>query len=380
MNIRANISCTSSMRRTRQPQQAQQGGFSLLEVLIAVVVLSLGLLGLAAVFPAVLSQQRSANDASLGAATARSAQDFLARSSLNTPSPLYDASGNPLDLTNSGNAAQRRGWDILVADPDWSKQEEWTIAGEPDNLLLDSATGDVTVGTGTNKVWVALADRLSPPPLEVGEAPKYVWDFALRRSIGTNFGRIDIGTRGQAVQDQPARAQDRVQVAVFVRRIDNGIRTASGKTLAQVLTGKDLASANDRRVPVAQDGQGRPTLDGVGSGGTGTLNYSNIQRVTYTVRPPTGAGLDEIVIEPSSLSAFAEQVGQKLVDQFGIIHTVTSVVVNETGPRPVVEYLKIAPPISGDLVGIGSNSAEGALSMLLTPQVPVGVQVFDVRR
>ena len=53
--------------------------FSLVEVLIAVLVLALGLLGLGAIFPAVISEQRRSFDSITGESVAKLVEDTLNR-------------------------------------------------------------------------------------------------------------------------------------------------------------------------------------------------------------------------------------------------------------------------------------------------------------
>jgi len=60
----------SPMRRTH--------GFTLVEVMIAGVILAIGLIGMAAVFPVVITQQRDANDLSLAVSTSANAEALLA--------------------------------------------------------------------------------------------------------------------------------------------------------------------------------------------------------------------------------------------------------------------------------------------------------------
>ncbi|MFA6045273.1 MAG: prepilin-type N-terminal cleavage/methylation domain-containing protein [Phycisphaerales bacterium] len=354
-------------------------GFSLVEVLIAVVVLSLGLLGLAAVFPAVLTQQKQASDASLGAATARSAQAFLQQSPLSEKSPVYDTNGALLDLTSGQGTLQRRGWDQLTAalsSNPWSPKEEWTTASDQPIFEVNADTGDIKIGVITSEVvQIKLIDRLSPRPYGgAGESPRYVWDFAARRISAPEFGRASTGLHTPT-------AQDSVQVAIFVRRIDNMIRVPEGKTLNDVLTGTNLTNVASRRLPVAQDGTGRPTYDGVGAGGTGALNYSDIKRISYTLGTTLGPGGYETISFPTGgLSEYAQQLGQKFVDQFGVVHTVTEVIVDTTGPSPVNKGVKLSPPVASDIALMAPNSAEGTPQMLFTVQIPVAVLVFEERR
>ncbi|MBI1189739.1 MAG: hypothetical protein GC200_03545 [Tepidisphaera sp.] len=353
--------------------------FSLIEVLIAVVVLSLGLLGLAAVFPTVLTQQRTANDGTLGASLARSAEDYLVGSALDTPSPRLDASGNPIDLTQGTYATDRRGWDVLIADTMFSQNEEWIVPGTGSLFTIDSQTGDVTIGTGGSligqTVKVPIADRLYPKPYSgLGSTPRMVWDFAVRRRIGSDFARLATGNGG----GRTPSAFDSLQVAVFVRRIDSGIRTIGSTTLADVLTGTNLSDPMQRRVPVAQDRDGRPLNDGVGLGGSGPLNYSMVQKISYELGSYGPDGYSRIVFSSGSLLRnYANQVGQKFVDQFGVVHTVTALEIDPMNQTQVVGVY-LAPPVAADINQL-QHTSDG-LSMLFTPQIPVAVQVFDVWR
>lgn len=74
-------------RATRNPSP----GFTLVEVMIAAIILALGLVGLAAVFPAVISQQQAANDLIIATSVSATADGLLAtrlpafRSRLNDP-------------------------------------------------------------------------------------------------------------------------------------------------------------------------------------------------------------------------------------------------------------------------------------------------------
>jgi Tfp pilus assembly protein PilV len=87
------------MNRTRRSSFRTRAlaAFSLIEVLISVLVLALGLLGLGAMFPVIIRQQRQATDATLGTMAANAARLELENNGIfrGTPS-LPAAAGGPI--------------------------------------------------------------------------------------------------------------------------------------------------------------------------------------------------------------------------------------------------------------------------------------------
>jgi len=63
--------------RPRPHRHRRPDGFTLMEVLIATIILALGLLGLAAVFPVVITQQKEATDASMALSAGESGEALL---------------------------------------------------------------------------------------------------------------------------------------------------------------------------------------------------------------------------------------------------------------------------------------------------------------
>lgn len=383
-------------------------GFSLIEVLVSVVVLALGLLGLAAVFPTVVRQQRLASDGVEGASLERSVGEWVARhAALNA----RNASGSGLNANFLYDPRDRRGWSTLLGDPDWSNmvnedsgqpptfwsyQGEWVVpnvvaGGNFDGgINIEANTGNVMLGrpggAGLNAfeggVPIPLAERLIPTPDLAGTVvPRFVFDFAARR--------IDVGTQRAANPNDDtfvnfASNDDSIEVAVFVRRIDSSIRVPQGSSLTNVLLGRGVP-ALQRRVPVAADVANRPTNDGQGIA-TG-LNYSGILIANFaledvlTSQPTVRA--NRIVVQPvpgltqpasvRSVVGLLEQVGQKFVAPDGTVHTVRAITQTRIGAASA-RSLVIEPELSARVVELATFDPT-LLRMVVTPQVPAAVFV-----
>jgi prepilin-type N-terminal cleavage/methylation domain-containing protein len=331
--------------------------FSLIEVLISVVVLGLGLLGLAAVFPVVLAQQRSVTDASVGVSVERSAVAFL-RGAVTRA----NEAGNT-------NAAGRRGWNVLLGDTQWSRlptgsrHGPWTTAtisagasGQAAGFGMDPTDGALYLGGSASHLErIPVGARLSPTPYTSEAQPRFVWDFVPRR--------VDQGRPG-------TDADDAVQVAVFVRRLDAGLRLSPGVTLSDALTGgmpgAPATPDQNRRVAVAVDASGRPANDGVGVTGR---NYSPIVQAVYRLDP---GDLTKVDFQNTPLRPFLLQIGQQFVDQIGEVHRVVQVVGGGT-PYAVVE-----PALSSELTRVAGD--QGGAWMLATPHLPAAVSVLTIER
>ena len=323
---------------THWVRQIGPRGFTLIEVLMSILILALGLLGLGAVFPGVISLQRNAADATLGVAVGNNATAYvLARPDLNRN-------------TSPFNALQWWGFGVWVLDPSWSLSPDfrWVVNwGEVDLL-----TGDMQFDPGqSDSPVIKLADRLWPSESVEGKNPVYVWDIVGRR-------RKDNYSPGSGPgYDQTVGY---LQLAIFVRRIDPGIRVAPGLTLHEVLTDPSIPD-RDKRLPVAVDQiTGRPTLNGLDQ-------YGIIQELDVET---INDRRDRLQMRGTEvLRKLASQIGQKLVDNLGNIYTVTGV--DETRSDVVL----IDPPIPTWAL---TNSTVRIDQVIFSPQVPSGVTVVDL--
>lgn len=386
------------------PQSSR--AFSLIEVLIGVLILALGLLGLAAVFPVVVRQQRTAADQTQGLIVARNAEAYIRGHTLTTTRSVPSASapgGGLLDPSDPIPLQNRRGLDMLRYQGVTSSNpySTWSFnSANPDrpgpweiptfSLRSNNADRGLMIVAATNQtasVQFAQRDRLWPQPYSGMDAlvddnkyanePRYVWDVATRR--------VDPGTPSNV-------GDDGIQFAVFVRRVDSSIRVprrdrindandpirrqrpTRDLRLADVLTGDRLGQGGaialqqqEQRVAVAVTNNSNspvPTLNGEGE-------YAMPFRVNVTlIDNPEGNGLTRLAVASATdiQKRLVRQPGQKLIDNLGNVYTVLKA---DEDANSVI----ISPAASANAAAL---AASGDLQIVLTPQVPAAVHVFTM--
>jgi|GEM_PF-1006935 len=364
-----------------RPASINRRAFSLIEVLIAIVVLALGLLGIASVFPAVVSQQRSTTDAVQGIALSKSVEALLrSHHAANRQSFVPSAETHPLFGTGVVDDRELKGWASLTGLPAWSEPQEaiddfglWTIpetTARPPGLLLNATNGTVIVmGTVNNPTWDRTGEpqyttpgfRLEEGARLIGYRPTsgnqllrgdYIFDFAARRAAaGRRFDES-----GTAVDQSRTCQDDHLQLAVFIRRVDRP------------------GSVPGVGVAVGEDAQLRPTFNGTG-------NYSPIRRAPFTIPPaaqqteyePSGEQLVVLAPQETTTLRYMRQLGQKFVSPWGSVH-----VVADFGPNnnEVVIKPMLDPTQVSDYAGV-TPAAQG-LEFLYTLQVPVAVDIVRI--
>lgn len=341
------------MKRAYRPARA----FSLIEVLIAIVVLALGLLGIAAVFPAVLTQQRATTDIIQGTSLERSVRDLLrAHKQLNAAS--YDDNNN-----GQLDPSELRGWQLLLGNraPGWS-MPIYPEPLDPSNAMFDgdfelpgtaiTAPGLSVDTNGNMYVVYPGAPTIVIPVLQrqlqaTSGRPLYIWDFAARR-LGSGM------TAGNNPDPDRAYQDDSLQLAVFIRRTDT-------------------PGPRGSNVPVAEDVTGRPTYNGVGE-------YSRIKTAQATdVTPATAsAGTGSVIRVQTPQARYLAQANQKIVDAFGKVHDVVEATLED--PTGTVAILTLRDRINnGDIVAYTNAGRPAEFAILFTTQVPAAVSVFDIR-
>jgi prepilin-type N-terminal cleavage/methylation domain-containing protein len=345
-------------------------GFTLVEILFAVLVLAIALLGLGAFFPTVIRTQQVAQDATLGVVAAQSAEAVLRGRVYRTPT-------GALGFEEYLGVAARAQSSFLPDDSSW-------VLGVPDTDIGPDGTAALIIGNDPIlSPRISLGDRLYPLDDAGVSEPKLVWDAAFRRLVPRGAGTLD------------AAGSDAVQVAIFVRRVDPRLRAPQGVPIFRAIQDASLTAAQ-RRWPVSASltasSLGEPSLDGrvVGEEGT-NLVYSQIMPVEVefagyqagprVVRPDllrltrvlgTFQGMDlERAFELMS------QPGQQIVDNFGNIYSVLGPEPEGSGVGP--NTVRISPPVpEGVRTTVNGNPAT-LYQVLMTPQVPAAVRVFTVK-
>lgn len=352
----------------------RRGGFSLVEVLLSLLILAIGLLGLGAVIPAVVGQQRNATNTMQGTTVAESAvRDLRTRPDLNRLDPNPPSGGGGGGVINP-TTPDGQGWGVWVRDEDWSDKFTWAPADE-----YDLTTGDWTIGENNDiEITIPVSQRLWPRPSTAAGSPRFVWDIVGRRVAPAN--QQYASDADEYDPDLISLDAPQIELAIFVRRIDSGIRAAGGLSLWEVLTGEGAVSSGDRRVPVGVDENGQPTLNGLG-------DYSAPVRLDAEFKPDATNDRRDVILLKDSEDGFdddlmrrlASQPGQKLVDNMGNIYTVDSVEEGLTTDNIVA--VVISPSVPSGTPPTDSGSTPDYIEVhqvVFTPQVPAAVRVVRI--
>ena len=345
----------------------RSAGFSLIEVLMATLILALGLLGLGAVLPVIIRQQSVSIDQSLGTSAMQSAIGQLeGRSSL-----APERWKNIIFATQGSEAFWRsQSWYVPPVDVN-----DASVALFPVAVDLNTPLSILVYGANES---LSLGSRVFPTPESGGNEPQFVWDLAMRRDF-----------KGGGMQ-----------LAVFVRRIDPFASKGLQDSLFSALL-SDRTST--RRLPVSVDTQGRPRLDGSIAGrysipliadvnvyadsGSTDRQLSTDRRRLLEVRRVFDAG-DQVnggVMDMAVAFPLIAQPGQKLVDNLGNVYTVdgSAGLDNQYILRLTRAVASSVPLVQGEQQPPDGVDREAWVQpqylqqVVFTPQVPVAVQVIN---
>lgn len=352
----------NSRQSNTDSHRTSWSGFTLIEVLFGVIILGLGLLGLGAVIPGVITQQRNANEQTLAVNALNDAERAL------TSNP---ALWSVYVTDNTGVGAQGFGRQLL--DQSWSEYREW-----------DTTNNDVVTTTGTLTFPSALVmlgddeqaifsqvDRLWPKPPNEHDHPLFVWDVVCRRTTPAD-PLLRVGPH-------------RMQLAVFLRRLDPSIRLSSGfqYTLVEALDQAASVPSADYRVAVAADNVGLPTYRGIGP--SNLLRYSTpiALDVLYDARRRDRIVLLDSQSDPTITPEMVSAIGvinQLVVDNLGHVYRVKKAT-NPAGDSPVAGsniVLFVDPPVDAGVEDSDPTDPNTIFQIVATAQKPVGVRVVDM--
>lgn len=353
-----------SSSRVQTCSNFSRTGFTLIEVLLGVMILALGLLGLGAVFPLVVKQQRGAQDSVVGVSAGRGAEAIVrAHSDLSNSAVeggLARLSWELYKIAFNDKNSHRASWDDVF------KHAVGELYADNGNLRITS-----TNQTAANEVVIRPVDRLYPSA-DLGNAPLFVWDIA--PSLASPVHSTTQISTPTAVP---------LRLTVFVRRIDPGIRVPSGKSLSQLIRfGAD--SQGRTLVPIAVD-KNVPTLNGIG-------NYSKFlyPTVTNVYQRFGGQSGQFSVVEFANAADYelgaVRQIGQQLVDIDGNVYTVTALPdeQDEIYSGNLNKLVVVSPPLPVEYFNY-SKSAKSLtpkwqLQLLCTPQIPASIVTFLTQR
>lgn len=355
-------------------------GFSLIEVLMAVLILALGLLGLGAVLPVVVRQQAQGTEQSVSTSALQSGVRYIQGNSRLAPARWANFVKG--DLGN--DAYWREGLWVVPRVDDFNSQsttaarQYGSVSLFPRFVEFDAASGLYLASAA--RETVLMEDRLYPSVNSGETSPQFVWDLAVRRDF----------------------AGGGMQVAMFVRKIDTRAGNGLGQeTLFGALLNPDSPAS---RRAVSVDNTGRPTFDGRFGGGrysvpllatvgpvrngAGEVVRDRIGVNVTTVFDPgsqLGGNMDETVA-----TDLLTQPGQRLVDNLGNVYTVEGRDEATQVQTAGLIVLKLSSPMPAsvsfpDDVQNPVNRSDPSLipervvrQVVFTPQVPAAVSVFNM--
>lgn len=344
-------------------------GFTLIEVLLGVMILAIGLLGLGAVFPLVVKQQRTAQDAIVGLSTAKGAESYLrshlGMADVSTKGGWAAISRQLYNGIKSKPLKDRLAWSEILngSDPFYGNIGD-------NHTNLSGTLRFVSTSNPGSTVYIKPTDRLLPSGQSDVE-PMFVWDVA--PSLANSYVQRNL-------TDAPSNLP--IRVTVFVRRIDPGIRVTSGKSLLEAISKGEV-------VPVAADGDGLATLDGKGVLVNGkpkysTFKYPEADPVAYRRFNATSGAYNVLTFSKASQPELAaiRQIGQQLVDTDGNVYTVTAFPDESEKDygygKDMATSVVVSPGIPGSLLSNGGGLPSN-FQLLCTPQIPAAVTTFVVR-
>jgi prepilin-type N-terminal cleavage/methylation domain-containing protein len=365
--------------------------FSLIEVMMAVLILGLGLLGLGAIMPVVVKQQRQGADWVQGTMAAQSAMATVqgnARINAEFWRTWAQTKPNLSGLIPPLTPAEQNFSNLI---PEGSK---WWV------LRADALTGSIALGPSRStenfndnvfqkqSVQIPLADRVYPTASAGVVKPNFVFDMAVRR-----LAPRDLTATPPVVPEGASK----VQVAIFVRRVDPEIRvyvpgsspprylpSNADHDFAYFLALTDISRPTvERRWPVSEEtgiALGEPTL----SGRFEDARYSQLLGVEVTFTPGADWPRDRIVLGAPSPNQdlFAAgvvarnviQPGQTLVDNLGNVYRVLGQ--DDRVSEPLA--MRIDPPVPPWVPATAAGQPDSLSQVLVSLQPPVAVLVQTV--
>lgn len=382
----------------KQPwkQRGAARAFSLIEVLMAVLILALGLLGLGAIMPAVVRQQRVGADQVYGTLAGRSAVAFIEGTSrLNAIHPsttVTDANYRRLpllkawakSLSASEGGAYANGW-CVPTDGSW-------VVLPVDSTNWFTNIGPPLAGGAPSLERIELADRLYPGMSAGVDEPQFVFDLAVRRASPVDVSDI---AGGIIRRERPGNFS--LQFAIITRRVDQRVRVPlnlSGVNQGLYKAMLDVTRpTQDRRLPIAEDNNGNALQSGeYGGGSNGRYSLPYLVDVTFDPNVP-----DQLIIDAAQDSNLYDgtnfqgtqrqrdlaalqvaQVGQTIVDNLGNVYTVQGVD-ERFGVGSPNYAVRISPAVTRG-VGASSDTANPSRlhQILVSPQPPAAVNIITV--